>query len=303
MIEFYTLGNGWYTLDWDHSSKVAQYVFSPPQRRACSLKQEYANILETVNNPAVLMSGGIDSETVAEACLDFNIPFTPVIMKLEINGCTLNSFDIEHAEKWLSGYKIKPVYYILDLVKFYEQEHHLDYAAMYHCASPQLATHLWLIDQLDQTPVLAGDFLQLNGNAFSPNVFKYNCYDFYLHKNKRPGVARLLGHTAEIAEASIILQTKSSSFTSTYGRKCSLYQQGGFRATPKPNKFTGFELVLEYYQKKYNGEHLYQVFNERFRLPMEEIAQLPQTKDVHVWVDPYYVKLIQQLKIDNNKNI
>lgn len=63
------------------------------------------DIYNSYDNLYVAMSGGIDSEFVAQTFLDLGIPFKPIIFKVD----DLNELDIWWALKWCKDNEIEPV--------------------------------------------------------------------------------------------------------------------------------------------------------------------------------------------------
>ncbi len=62
------------------------------------------------NKPLYLaMSGGIDSEVAAISFLTAGVPFTPLIIKYEIDGEVYNDHDIKYAIKFCKKHKLTPL--------------------------------------------------------------------------------------------------------------------------------------------------------------------------------------------------
>ena len=284
--EFLNMGNGHIDFAWDKIDNECEFLFGGEfTHTPGTLYEEYVYILKGLKNIAIPMSGGIDSEVIAEACVREGIEFRPAIMRYMIDGRCLNTHDIQYAELFCQENKIYPSYFDLDIEEFLGSEEFWFLAKKYYCISPQLVCHLWLLTKLNKyTPVIPGDFMYVANNALSINVFKYHTYDFYFSKdNVGDGVAKILSHTPEIIASQIMLQKDSGEYSSNYKKKVALYQAGGFEAKARPVKYTGFEEVLKHYQMKYDGDHLYQVFNDKFRTPLEEKIQQPE--HIHVWVN------------------
>lgn len=283
--EFLTFGNGHCDVAWDKVDNVCEMMFGGElEREPESLYKEYYYILKDLENVAVTMSGGIDSETIAEVCVKEKIPFRASLMRYMINGQVMNSHDLQYAEEFLDEHGIYAHYFDMEIESFLDSDEFWKICTLYYCISPQLACHLWLLSKLrHNTAVVPGDIMHMTNNTLSVNVFKYNTYDFFFRKNKQKGVAKILSHTPEIIASQILLQKdfKNTGTKGMYDKKCKLYAAGGFDAAPKPKKYTGFEEILKYYQMKYDGDHLYQVFNDRYRRPLE--AKIQQPKQIYTW--------------------
>ena len=116
----------------------------------------------------LMLSGGIDSECMARAFLAAKIPFEATFMRFKNN---LNFFDIQTNVQFCEQNNIKYSFVDLDIIHFLESGLYLEIASKYECQSPQLAAHLWLLDQVDGVPVLGG-------NPIAP-IWKYDHW-FYI---------------------------------------------------------------------------------------------------------------------------
>lgn len=282
--EYMSMGNGHCDFAWDKVDNACEFLFGGElKREPLSLIDEYIEILKDLKDVCVPMSGGVDSESVAEACVKGGIEWRPVIMRYMVDGRCLNTHDIQYAELFCDKHDAYPSYIDLDIEEFVGGDEFWKLCQLYYCISPQLACHLWMLTRLNKyTPVIPGDFMYVSGNKLSINVFKYHCYDFYFDKAPVRGIPKILSHTPEIIASQILLQKEITGAKSNYDKKCQLFRAGGFELKPRPNKYTGFEEVLKYYQLKYGGDHLYQIFNERYRQPLEEKIQQPE--HIHVWI-------------------
>lgn len=83
-----------------HPSKKSKIISfdKAAENVAIDLHSSYKNIF-------LAMSGGIDSEYVAETFVRLDIPFTPLIFELE----NLNYLDVWHAHRWCYYKKLEPV--------------------------------------------------------------------------------------------------------------------------------------------------------------------------------------------------
>jgi hypothetical protein len=198
-------------------------------------------------------------------------------MNLVVNGQVMNSHDTDHAVEFCRRNGVTPRFYDLDLISFLESEQAHKLAVDCYCVSPQLLTHLWLLDNITGTPVMPGDFHYILGNKFfSTNTFKYFTYDFWQNNTKREFVAKMLSHSPELVISTLQLQ-KNNQFTWTtqYDRKCKLYSLGGFEAKPRTHKYTGFEHILKHFQTKHNSTSMYQAFNDQYRKPLQKLITQP----------------------------
>jgi len=61
----------------------------------------------------------------------------------------------------------------------------------------------------------------------------------------------------------------------TYEVKCHIYEQAGFGAKPRPDKYTGFEKIRALYDEKFATSHGIK-FDELFRRPLEKMNPIPE---------------------------
>lgn len=112
-------------------------------------------IAEQFNNETIwlTLSGGMDSEVVARSFLKAGINIKCAIMAFE-NG--LNEHDICHALAFCKEQNVQYEIFNLNLEDFYARGAHLHYAKEVRCSSPQIATHLWLAENLPGPFVFSG---------------------------------------------------------------------------------------------------------------------------------------------------
>jgi hypothetical protein len=237
------------------------------------------------------MSGGVDSECMALAFIKANVPFRVAIQQFN-DG--LNEHDIHQAiefcERMLLPYEVFP----LDVVSFYLEDHYLEYALNYRCSSPQLCTHLHLIEQLRGYVVLGGNIVKTHVNRAGRVVLcfpsdLYFCYDRYFKNMSRSGTGLFLMSTPELIYAffrlprmqDLIFQRGEMQGRSMdYPTKCQLYRDGGFDVVDRADKFTGFEEVKKYFQKYFGEDE--RSYDRHFRIPLQELYPPPRENLVHL---------------------
>ena len=176
----------------------------------------------------------------------------------------------------------------IDIIHFFESGRHLEYAQKYMCQSPQLAAHLWLLDQIDGAPVLAGNpFLRtdLNGGSFFIGLpGDLHCVYFrYLELNNRAGVPWFFIYSPEMCAAFLRLPISRKLHSEriavneyTYAHKCQTYVEAGFKVAARHDKYTGFEKIRELYDKQ-QGTQNGVGFNQLFREPMNKLNPFPES--------------------------
>lgn len=234
---------------------------------------------------ALCLSGGVDSESMLRAFLQARVNFDIFFMRFAND---LNMFDIKTNITLCSSLGLSFKFIDLDVVRFFESSQHMKYAEKYRCQSPQIATHLWLLEQLDAIPVLSGN--PFARSALGENNFfiglpgDLHCAYFrYFEKTQRNGVPWFFIYTPELC-ASFLRTPTTLQFSSsgqgpegfTYLHKCRSYQEAGFKVSPRENKYTGFELVRKHYDQVCKTEHG-TGFDQLFREPMVKLNPFPDS--------------------------
>lgn len=114
----------------------------------------------------VFMSGGIDSEVIAESFRAASIPFRAVTLRFNNN---LNRHDIRWAIDYCNAHGVP--HDIIDInVYDYFRSLAYDYAEQSQCVSPIMLTTMWLMDQVDGYPILgSGDLNLVKNSPIDPN--------------------------------------------------------------------------------------------------------------------------------------
>lgn len=99
----------------------------------------------------VLFSGGSDSEIVLRSFYELGVDFNVHIMRYDDY---LNAHDWSYAYVICQNLNIKPIFHDLNLLKFWGSSQFHDFAQQSKCVSPQLVTHMWLMNRMDNLPVM-----------------------------------------------------------------------------------------------------------------------------------------------------
>lgn len=270
-IEMYRVG-----ADWTLKSKP----FQAAVRAAHLIAEKYPEPL------FIPMSGGVDSECTMLAFLETKVPITPVIMHFE-DG--YNDFDTQTALSFCRKHGLTPLRLTLNLDDFFRREKHLEYAEKYHCRSPQLATHLWLADQVSSPlifsynppPMIYLPQENIYYFGFPPEL--HLCYDRYFETNNRPGVGLFFLYTADLIYSFLQLPLSKSMILNPYFNrryspdnyfvKTELYRTGGFKTEARDYKATGFEKYREHLNTTYNFPSSKDYFDEMYRKPMVPLSK------------------------------
>lgn len=257
-------------------------VRTPLEEAICSAQYIYETQKDKIK---LCLSGGIDSESMLQAFTAANVPCEAVFLRFSDN---LNQFDIITNIEKCEELGIPYSFVELDILGFFDSGKFLDVAKRYACPSPQLAAHLWLLEQIEGFPLLAGNpiapiwksehwyFVGMPGEL-------HTSYFNFFTVNQRAGVPWFFLYSPELIASFLKLEVMrnyvnkkvTSEEKYSYHEKVKSYQQGGFRVQPRLNKFTGFELVRQHYDRKH-GRQYGTAFNELFRQPLEELFPFPE---------------------------
>ncbi|AGH94333.1 hypothetical protein [Pseudobdellovibrio exovorus] len=231
------------------------------------------------------LSGGIDSESMLQAFAAAKVPCEAVFLRFLNN---LNQFDISTNIEKCEALGVSYSFVDLDVLHFFESGKFYEVAQHYACPSPQLAAHMWLLEQIDGIPILAGNPIAPIWKAEHwyfvglPGELHTSYFNFFTI-NQRAGVPWFFLYSPELIASFLKLEvmqkyvnrqiTREEEYT--YSEKVKSYQQGGFRVQPRVNKFTGFELVRQHYDKKH-GRQYGTAFDELFRRPLEKLFPFPE---------------------------
>lgn len=269
-----------------------------PFRHAIDRARDLAALAKKSRLPLKLfMSGGIDSEAMAVAFLAAEISFTAVIGRYNQD---MNQHDIVTAVAFCREHEIQIEYVDVDVYQFLEEGHHLQYARELGCRSPQIAVHLYMLDQVKGFPVLGGNPIYL-GIKNPKEIIRseassaplelsqiiglpgqtHSVYLRYLEKRKRQGEPFFFQSSPELLFSFLYLDETLNAMARgeqihDYAMKCRMYQDGGFAIEARADKYTGFEKYRSEYDRRL-GTQYGTGFNIRFRTPLEEMTpELPQ---------------------------
>lgn len=258
-------------------------VLSGLEEAAIAAKKiHHAAAGETLN---LCVSGGIDSEVMLLSFLEAKIPFEATILKFKDN---LNEFDIFNVIEFCQKKNIKTTILELDVLDFLESGKHLEYGKKYRCQSPQIAVHLWLLDQVPGFPLMSGNFIYpqpLDGGVFYLGLpGDLHCTYFrYFEANQKKGIPWFLIYTPELNQSFLntplakeqAQRDPENQIPFTYLVKCQIYNEAGFDVKPRPDKFTGFEKIRAMYDEKF-GTGFGTKFDQLFRAPLVEMNPIPE---------------------------
>lgn len=212
-----------------------------------------------------LLSGGIDSQAVSMYLQQLNISHINYFFDYGFN-----KYDKIYADMF-EHETLK-----LDLNKLYfEQKIHLQYYEKCQCTSPQLAVHLYGLDQLkekykDYVFLMPGMpfFFNKNddgtiGNSLPDytqlSYYRYMCIE---HINLYPYFWIQFSALNQMSKDTI----QSNFNISDYQKKITLYNNLGLNVIPQQHKKTGFEEYKDFLKYEKNVD-----YNKEFRKPISYI--------------------------------
>lgn len=147
----------------------------------------------------LLYSGGLDSELVLMSLLRNNIPVEAMTMVITIKGAILNVVDLYYSEKFCRENNVKQNLFYFDAVDFYESDRYLEYALPFNIIEPHVPSHMWLIEQCHNYPIIGGDWpwLQVEKKVLSPFKLAFSSYERFMNSKGINGIGNMISHSFE----------------------------------------------------------------------------------------------------------
>lgn len=271
----------------DHIVNLPDNFFTELKFDTESLKQYRIDAAikcaETLGNkPALLLSGGIDSQAMVQCFKEANLNFDVYTFVFNED---LNKQDFNYARFYCKMNDIKCIEYEFNVLNFLQHEN-FDIGNKYKSISPHFNTHYKMAEILKNkgyTGVCCGGFAPSNVDNIWGTNFSYNpCY--YTNIEEILGIkfqGNFLSYSPELAwsiglltEKIILNNSNDPKFSifkknmkKRYNTKVGGYTKHGFNIFPQPEKYTGFELIRKYYEDK-TGDGWF--FEKTFRTPLSK---------------------------------
>jgi len=158
------------------------------------------HLIDRPNSPVELLySGGLDSELVLMSLLRNKIPVEAMTMVIMIKGAILNVVDLYYSEKFCRENNVKQNLFYFDAVDFYESGKYLEYALPYGIIEPHVPSHMWLIEQCHNYPIIGGDWpwLQVEKKVLSPFKVAFSSYERFMQSKGITGIGNMISHSFE----------------------------------------------------------------------------------------------------------
>lgn len=200
------------------------------------------------NYPApynLMVSGGVDSQAMIYAWHISGVPFNIISFKYtDGNGTYFNLHDLENLVKFTSVHSLKIDFREINIINFLEN--HLEkFAEEIYCTSPQICTHAYMSQSINDGTLI------FSGNALYRGMIMYDYTVFGLERyaRKRTNVIPFFFIHDKYIAGSLLGISKDFNILN-YEQKCKLYQLGGFPIIPQVQKYTGFEVLKDYYDSQ-----------------------------------------------------
>ncbi len=223
----------------------------------------------------LMVSGGVDSQSMLWMWLQSKVPFTAVSIKYMSPNRSLcfNEHDLYELRLLSEKHNIPIEYKEFDSIDFFENRL-IEYATRYQCNSPQICTHMAISELIPTGTVI------FSGNFAAQVPYTYTIWGLkrYADIIKRPTIPYFLLHDAELANVIQVERKITDRNTSldNYLDKVKSLNNLGIPVIPQPTKQTGFEKIKEFYDQfhdritfmdriKYNRMPSKRVFDILFR--------------------------------------
>lgn len=219
------------------------------------------------NNPALCLSGGIDSQAMI-GLWDKDVQYTAVIFQFENN---LNEEEVEDAVNFAQSRDI-PFKVIKSNVLRFLTHDLIDFGKTHNMSSPQFATYAHYICKLKDLgytgAALGGNSFVIYNNwvLFASSKAQLTDIENFSLKSKIPCIQSFLGFYKELCiKVALSCGTiRENTSDDRYVNKIDNYIRLGLDIVPQLTKRTGFEQLKKYYNNdKYEG-----AFEIDFRAPL-----------------------------------
>lgn len=149
----------------------------------------------------VLYSGGLDSELALLSCIRNNVPVRAMTLVIKIKGLTINTHDLYYAQKFCVEHNIEHKMIELEADKFFENGTYFNYVAPYCITEPHVATHMWLLEQCNDFPIIGGDWpwvhMHKDNRVLSPFKMEFSSYERFMKDKGIYGIGNMISNSLE----------------------------------------------------------------------------------------------------------
>lgn len=197
-------------------------------------------------------SGGIDSQAMIYAWYKSGVDFQVVTVSYNNN---MNYHDIQYLFKYCSRLGIEVEICDFDAINFIKSPELITYAREYDCSSPQILTHIKMIESQPGTIIMSGN--TFNGKNIGLN-YTLLALDRYRIKTKSNLEPFFLASTPSITFLNSYCKTRyqfdisrnnpiadEGFLQNWYAQKTHIYNSMGAQVIPQKSRYTGFEKIKE----------------------------------------------------------
>jgi hypothetical protein len=107
--------------------------------------------------------------------------------------------DLYYSEKFCRENNVKQNLFYFDAVEFYESGRYLEYALPFNITEPHVPSHMWLIEQCHNYPIIGGDWpwLQVDKKVLSPFKLAFSSYERFMESKGISGIGNMISHSFE----------------------------------------------------------------------------------------------------------
>ena len=246
-------------------------------------------IFQTFGDSLLLcLSGGLDSEIMAEAFYYSNTPFRAAIMRMANDK---NIHDISWAVTYCESRFIPYEFIDVDVDAFFKSGEYLEFAHQSQCGFPFILLHLKLIKNIwssSRVPIFGEGNMHFRRTK---NIWAYNTQEFwyahekYCHNRSQTDLVKFYHWSPELMAAYIsgprfleFIREQPESFQDLNHAKWSLYNDY-YQCAERP-KYRGYEKLMDVHLEYM--ETLKQKFNFTNQvavLPLENLIKLLYPKE------------------------
>lgn len=217
-----------------------------------TVMQSVSMIVDTMPGPyTLLVSGGVDSQAMILSWLTTGKKFNIVSFIYTDGVNTMNQHDLDALKKFSAMFSLDVVYIEINIIHFLENEL-IDFAKRYQCTSPHICTHMKMVEIIDSgTCIFSGNALYSTGPMVDYAIL--GLYRYSVNSNRSvvpfffindPFIAMAFAHSEMVL-------SKQEFIDDPYDRKCAIYRHAGFEIIQQEQKFSGFEMIKNYYDTKH----------------------------------------------------
>ena len=181
------------------TTTLQDYDFEP-NRNIMDIFNDHSSVRQS-KYVEVLYSGGLDSELTLLSCIRNKVPVKAITLVIKVKGLHINTHDLYYAQKFCIAHNVEHKLIELDADKFFENGIYLDYLKPYYITEPHVATHMWLIEQCSDFPIIGGDWpwvqAHLGNKVLSPFRLNYSSYERFMKDKGIYGIGNMISNSLE----------------------------------------------------------------------------------------------------------